>query len=273
MTEEHGSGFPPPELAVNFYIGDVMHQRMKPVTHRFVYRVFTILVDLARLDETQRKSPIFSVNRFNLMGFYEKDHGPRDGSRLLPYAQDLLQKAGVDLGPKGRILLLCYPRILGYVFNPLSTYFAYDSEGELIAILYEVSNTFGERHTYVAPVEQGEANDAGIRQERDKLFYVSPFNALAMRYAFRIHPPTDVVALRILATNAEGPLMAATFHGRHQPFSSAAILRLFLTMPLLTIKIIVGIHYDALILFLKGLRMVSRPRPPALASFPPKKNS
>ena len=273
MTADIGGGFPPPDQAVNFYIGDVMHQRMKPVTHRFVYRVFTILVDLARLNEASKKSPFFSVNGLNLMGFYEKDHGPRDGSPLLPYAQDLLQKAGVDLGPKGRILLLCFPRILGYVFNPLSTYFAYDGDGDLKAILYEVSNTFGERHTYVAPVEQGEANNAGIRQEREKLFYVSPFNALAMRYAFRILPPTNAVALRILATDAEGPLMAATFHGSRLPFKTATILRLFLTMPLLTIKIIVGIHYEALILFLKGLRMVTRPKPPVLASFPDKKDS
>lgn len=272
MTTPHKGDFAPPNEAAHFYIGEVMHHRMKPVTHRFAYQVFTILVDLAKLNEAGRTSPFFSVNRFNLMSFYEKDHGPRDGCALFPYAQKLLADAGVDLGAEGRILLLCYPRILGYVFNPLSTYFAYASDGTLKAILYEVSNTFGEKHTYVAPIDQGDASDAGIRQEREKLFYVSPFNSLAMKYAFRIRPPSDEIAVRILATDDDGPLMAATFHGVHRTLKSATILRLFLTMPLLTIKIIVGIHYEALILFLKGLRMVERPKPPSLASFPHKKD-
>ncbi len=271
MTPVQGD-FAPPKDAAHFYVGEVMHQRMKPVKHRFAYQVFSVLIDLAKLDAVHRTSRFFSVNRFNLMSFFERDHGPRDGSPLYPYAQKLLQKADVELGPNGRVMLLCYPRILGYVFNPLSTYFAYDGEGDLKAILYEVSNTFGERHTYVAPVEQGEANQAGIRQEREKLFYVSPFNSLAMHYAFRIRPPQQEIALRILATDDTGPVMSATFHGTHRALKSATILRLFLTMPLLTIKIIAGIHYEALILFLKGLRMVERPKPPSLASFPHKKD-
>lgn len=272
MTTPLQGDFTPPQEAAHFYVGEVMHHRMKPVTHRFAYQVFSVLIDLAKLDDAHRTSTFFSVNRFNLMSFHEKDHGPRDGSALYPYALKLLSEAGVDIGPQGRIMLLCYPRILGYVFNPLSTYFAYDSAGALKAILYEVSNTFGEKHTYVAPVEQGEANEAGVRQEREKLFYVSPFNSLAMKYAFRIRPPSDQIAVRILATDDAGPLMAATFHGSHLAFKTATILRLFLTMPLLTIKIIAGIHYEALILFLKGLRMVERPKPPSLASFPHKKD-
>lgn len=272
MNTPRAGDFAPPKGPAHFYVGDVMHQRMKPVKHRFTYEVFSILIELGALDKANNISRFFTVNGFNLMSFHEKDHGPRDGSQLFPYAENLLSEAGIELGPNGRIMLLCYPRILGYVFNPLSTYFAYDSDGTLKALLYEVSNTFGERHTYVAPVESGEANQAGVRQEREKLFYVSPFNSLALHYAFRIRPPEDGIAIRILATDDQGPLMAATFHGTHRTFKSATILRLFLTMPLLTFKIIVGIHYEALILFLKGLRMVTRPKPPSLASFPLKKD-
>lgn len=268
MTPPLPGDVSPPPGAGHFYVGEVMHQRMKPITHRFAYRVFSLLIDLARLTELDRNSAFLSVNAFNLMGFYEKDHGPRDGSSLLTYAQGLLAKAGVDLGPDGRILLLCYPRILGYVFNPLSTYFAYDGEGDLKAILYEVSNTFGERHTYVAPIEPGEMDTPGVRQEREKLFYVSPFNSLALRYAFRIRPPQNEIAIRILATDDQGPLMAATFHGKHRPLKTASILSLFLTIPFLTIKIIAGIHFEALVLYMKGLRMVSRPKPPNLVSYP-----
>ncbi len=259
--------FAPPFEPACLYIGPVMHARMKPVQHRFSYRVFSVLLDLGNLDGAARLSTLFSVNRRNLVSFFEKDHGPRDGSPLLAYALKLFTEAGVDLSG-GRVELLCYPRILGYVFDPLSIYFGYSSDGNLRGMLYEVRNTFGEAHTYVEPVKTGELTPAGLRQQCDKLFYVSPFNPLAMRYFFRVLPPGEAVSLRILVKDEAGPVLAATFRGKKRALSGKNLLGLCLTIPLLTLKIMVGIHVEALRLWVKGMRLVPRPAPPPHASFP-----
>ena len=250
---------------IRFYRGPVMHQRMRPVTHRFSYSVFSILIDLDDLDRIDHLSPFFSVNRFNLMSVNERDHGPRDGSSLAAHARALFRDAGLDCS-NGTIRLLCYPRILGYVFDPLSVYFAYDDRGQLVGLLYEVRNTFGEHHTYVAPLKPGERSEAGIRQESAKRFFVSPFNPVEMAYRFRVHPPDETVGVRILVTEQEQPIMAASFHGDYLPFSTRSLLHLCLTIPFLTLKIIGAIHIEALKLWVKGLRLRARPAPPAPSS-------
>ena len=131
MKSAQAGSFVPPTISACFYVGSVMHARMKPVLHRFSYNVFSILVDLAKLNEARRISSFFSINRFNLLSLYERDHGPKDGSSLHHYAHHLFKSAGVELDG-GKVLLLCYPRIFGYVFNPLSVYFGYSSAGELM---------------------------------------------------------------------------------------------------------------------------------------------
>ena len=259
--------FPPPKEPACLYVGPVMHARMKPVQHRFTYRVFSLLIDLAELPAASRLSRFFSVHSFNLLSFFEKDHGPRNGRPLLPYALNLFREAGLDLNG-GRVLLLCYPRVLGYVFDPLSVYFGYSKEGQLKGVLYEVRNTFGEAHTYVEPVKAGELTASGLRQERDKLFYVSPFNPLSMRYLFRVLPPGGAVSLRILVKDSEGPILAASFYGLKRALNSKNLLALCLTIPFLTLKIMAGIHLEALWLWLKGMRLVPRPPPPPKTSFP-----
>jgi len=252
---------PPSGEAAVLYAGQVMHQRMKPIGHRFNYTVFSLLVDLDRLEDAGRMSHVFSVNRFNLLSFHEADHTGLKGRSLRGYADALLETAGLSI-PPARILLACYPRILGRVFNPLAVYYAYDAEGAVIAMIYEVRNTFGERHTYVCPVAPGQASPAGIRQQCDKLFYVSPFMPMAMRYHFRMLPPGAEIRWRILETDAEGPLLAATFSGQRRPLTTGQILRLVAQIPHLTIKIVAGIHWEALKLWIKGARYVPRPAAP-----------
>jgi len=263
--------FPPPAEAASFYVGPVMHARMKPVTHRFSYKVFSILLDLTRLEAATQTSSLFSVNRFNLLSFYERDHGTRDGSPVQDYARDLFTQAGLNLDG-GRMMLLCYPRFFGYVFDPLSVYFGYSKDGELVGVLYEVRNTFGEAHTYVEPVKPGDLTPSGLRQEREKLFYVSPFNPVAMRYFFRVRPPTNALSVRILVKDIDGPVLAATFHGVKQALNSQNLIKLCLTIPFLTLKIIGSIHVEALWLWAKGMRLIPRPAPPPKASFPSKAN-
>jgi DUF1365 family protein len=245
------------EAAAALYFGDVMHARLKPVSHRFSYRVMSLLIDLDRLDEADRQSPLFGVNRAALYSFHEKDHGDRDGSPLVAHAARCARAHGIDISG-GRVLLLCYPRLLGYTFNPLSVYFCYRAGGELALIIYEVRNTFGDIHPYVLPVGPGQVAGAAIRQQQDKLFYVSPFIGMAMRYHFRVAPPGDEVKLRILETGCEGPLLAATFVGRRRALTSAALLRSFFALPLVTCKIVAAIHWEALRLWIKGVGLVPR---------------
>lgn len=240
------------------YFGEVMHARLKPIGHRFSYRVMSLLIDLDRLDQADRQSPLFGVNRAALYSFHEADHGGRDGSSLRAHAQSCASAHGIDLSG-GRVLLLCYPRLLGFVFNPLSVYFCHRADGEIALVIYEVRNTFGGIHSYVLPVRPGETNTAGIRQQQDKQFYVSPFVEMAARYHFRIQPPAETVRLRILETDHEGPLLSATFSGRRRALTTSALLRAFVALPLVTLKIVAAIHWEALWLWLKGARLVPRP--------------
>ena len=193
-----------------------MHARLKPMGHRFSYRVMSLLIDLDRLDAADRQSPLFGVNRAALYSFHEADHGERDGSSLARSTRSAARPSAASTLTGGRVLLLCYPRLLGYTFNPLSVYFCYRADGELALMIYEVRNTFGDIHAYVLPVKPGEISDAGVRQQQEKLFYVSPFIEMAMRYHFRVSPPAERVKLRILETDREGPLLAATFSGRRR---------------------------------------------------------
>jgi DUF1365 family protein len=241
------------------YFGEVMHARLKPRSHRFSYRVMSLLIDLDRLELADRQSRLFGVNRPALYSFHEADHGARDGSSLRSYAQGRAAEHGIDL-TGGRVLLLCYPRLFGYTFNPLSVYFGYRADGGLALMIYEVRNTFGDIHAYVLPVRPGETSDAGVRQQQDKLFYVSPFIGMAMRYHFRVSPPADSVRLRILETDRDGPLLAATFNGRRRALTSPALLRSFFSLPLVTLKIVAAIHWEALRLWLKGARLVPQRR-------------
>jgi hypothetical protein len=254
--------------AAALYFGEVMHARLKPIGHRFSYRVMSLLIDLDRLSEADRQSRLFGVNRAALYSFHESDHGMRDGSPLRAYVQRCAAKHDIDL-TGGRVWLLCYPRLFGYTFNPLSVYFCHRADGGLALVIYEVRNTFGDIHAYVLPVKPGEISAAGIRQQQDKLFYVSPFVEMAMRYHFRISPPGETVKLRILETDREAPLLAATFHGRRRALATPTLLRAFFALPLVSLKIVAAIHWQALRLWLKGARLVPRPDAATANAAPP----
>jgi DUF1365 family protein len=241
------------------YFGDVMHARLKPFGHRFRYRVMSLLIDLDRLDEADHLSSLFGVNRPALCSFHERDHGQRDGSSLRAFAERVAAAHGIDLAG-GTISLLCYPRLFGYAFNPLSVYFCRDASGDLALIIYEVRNTFDEMHHYVLPVATAERRSCLIRQQQDKLFYVSPFIGEAMRYHFRIVPPAETVKIRILETDAQGPLLAATFSGKRRALTGSTLLYAALPLPLVALKIISAIHWQALRLWIKGAKLAPRPQ-------------
>ncbi|MBZ7927222.1 DUF1365 domain-containing protein [Ensifer adhaerens] len=252
--------------AGTLYCGKVMHQRLRPFGHRFSYSVFSLLVDIDRLEELGRMSNLLSVDRPGILSFHTRDHVEQENETVRAFADRLLAKAGIAT-PAERVLLLAFPRMLGYAFNPLSTYFAYDAQGKLIAVIYAVRNTFGQRHSYVAPVLPGEESAAGIRQSRTKIFHVSPFMDMSLRYHFRVLPPGKIVRLRIHETAGNTPVLAATFNGNAAFVSDTNLVRILLRFPFMTLKVIAGIHWEALRLWLKGARLRRSPPPPASASF------
>ena len=256
----------PPLAAASLYAGKVMHARLKPTRHRFTYRVFSLLIDLDRLDEADRMSRLFSVNRANIVSFRESDHVDGEFASIKAYALSLLQRAGLEEAP-ARVTLACYPRMFGYVFNPLSVYHAYAADGRVLALIYEVRNTFGDRHTYVCPVDATEVSPAGIRQSCGKVFHVSPFIPMAMRYHFRMVPPRDEMRWRILVTDEDGPLLSATYSAGRVPLTTPRLAALLVRTMAPTWKTIAGIHFEALRLWLKGMKYIPRPTPPSAVSF------
>lgn len=251
---------------LSLYSGKIMHARLAPVLHRFTYKMTSMLIDLDRLVEADKSTSIFSVNRTNLVAFHEKHHGLRDGSSLRAYIDTTIAKTGQER--PARVELLCYPTVLGYTFNPLSVYFCYDRADEVIALVYQVHNTFGQSHCYVEPVRPDQCSVAGIRQSCAKRLYVSPFMQMAMTYKFRIRPPKETVALRILEFDQSQPVLSATFHGYQNPANLNHFLRSVLQTIGITWKVTAGIHFEALRLWLKGLRPIDRPEPPQPESFP-----
>lgn len=254
--------FAPVAKAATLYPGKVMHARLKPFGHRFTYRVFSCLFDIDRLDEVAQASPLFSVNRFNLAAFHERDHCPAGdmSAGLRARVDTMLESCGLER-PEN-VQLLAYPRLFGFVFNPISVYFCHDGAGELRTVIYEVRNTFGEHHTYVCPVEAGQLSEAGVRQSREKIFYVSPFIDLGARYHFRVLPPGDSVRVRILETEEGEPLLSATFAGEARPFTSAKLAGQLVRLPFMTLSIVAAIHWQALKLWWKGATFFSRGAPP-----------
>ena len=239
------------------YEGKVMHRRMAPA-HRFAYRLFWLLVDLDELDQLDSDLPLFAVNRAGPVSFHERDHGPRDGSPLRPWIDARLAEAGLDLAG-GAVRILCLPRILGYAFNPISVWFCHDRAGRLAAVLYEVANTFGERHGYLFAIESGVPRPHGCA----KAFYVSPFTDMATRYAFRLVPPGAAMSLHIRQFDANGDVLVATMAGRRTPLTAASLGGVLLRYPLVTFKVMTGILWQAARLWSKGARARARPLPPA----------
>lgn len=243
------------------YFGRVMHRRLRPFVHAFSYRVFSLYLDLDSLEADDRRLRLFSHNRWNLFSFHDRDHGARDGSPLKPWIDKHLRDAGIDLAG-GAVRLLCFPRVLGYVFNPLSIWFCHHADGSLKAILYEVSNTFGQKHGYLIPVSEAHSPGEPIRQSADKSLYVSPFIPMAQRYDFRLLEPGDKLVITINQGGPDGPQLAARHSGRRRPLDDRRLLLAFFAYPLMSLKVIAAIHWEALRLWRKGAKVIPRPAAP-----------
>jgi DUF1365 family protein len=229
-----------------------MHRRLTPRHHRFKYSVFALLLDLDELPGLDCGLSLFKYNRRGLFSFQDRDHGPTDAGEprdLKRWLDSLLADAGIVA--KGARRVLCYPRILGYVFNPLSVWFCHDEQGGLKAIVYEVHNTYAERHAYVLPAGD---DTRLVRHGCPKAFYVSPLLSRDCRYHFRIRPPAGDVAVAIHEEEAGLPILNASFAGERRPLTDGMLLKMLLAYPLMTLKVVFAIHYEAVRLMLKGVR-------------------
>ncbi|HMP61581.1 MAG TPA: DUF1365 family protein [Phenylobacterium sp.] len=246
--------------ASGLYAGVVGHVRQRPRRHALRYRIFMLLIDLDEARDLSRRLRLFGYDRAAPFSLHTRDHGDGSDRSLKAQVEAHLAAAGIDHG--GAVRLLCMPRVFGAVFNPLSLYFCHRTDGTLSAILYEVNNTFGQRHSYLIPAPPLE--DGRLRQAVDKGFYVSPFMDMDLTYAFSIRPPGVEVSAAIEVSDAEGRLMSAAFGGRRGELDDRALWRAWLTHPWMTLGVMGAIHWEALKIWLKGERL--RPRPPAPAA-------
>lgn len=246
--------------ASGLYTGKVIHARTRPRRHKLCYRIFNLFLDLDEIDALDQRLRWFSRGRFNLVGFDDADHLDGSAVPLKVQVKALLAEAGIETG-NGAVRVMCMPRVLGQVFNPLSVYFCHREDGSVAATLYEVNNTFGERHSYLIPVEYGQGEV--IRQACSKDFYVSPFLPMGLGYVFTIEPPAKTVKIAIGVSDGQGLVLNAGFYARRTELSDPQILVAVLRAPFLMLKVLAAIHWEGLLTWLKGSGFHKRPKPPA----------
>jgi len=241
-------------MTSSIYNGTVIHKRFKPKIHFFKYSVFSLLIDLSELNHLDKTIKIFSYNKFNLISFYERDHGDRDGSSLIEWVKKNLNDNKIN-SKNIKIKLLCYPRIFGYVFNPLSVFYIYNENEKLVCILYEVKNTFGEQHTYIFKVD----NDQKLYQHNcSKKFHVSPFIEMNCKYFFRLLKPGEKISVIIDQYQTDEKILYASQDGQRVDFNTKELIKSYFKHPLMTFKIISAIHFEAFKLWIKGIKFIKK---------------
>ncbi len=236
------------------YNGVVLHSRMRPVKHKFRYNVFYIHFDLIKANETFQKIPLLSINKFNLFSFYLKDYGPPGCKNLKDWIIKILKTEKIDEKIES-IFVLTHPRFLGYVFNPLSVYTCLNRNKKVIAQIYEVHNTFHQRYFYVT---KNTFNKKNHKIKIKKEFHVSPFMSITGNYVFKSYLSKDRIALNIQYDGDHGDLLA-TFNGDKKVLNTKTLLANAMKKPFMTFKVILGIHLEAIFLFVKGLSFFKCP--------------
>ena len=236
------------------YSGYVTHKRFKPKKHFFTYKTFSLLIDLNEVKKLEKNIKFFSYNKFNILSFYDIDHGPRDGSSIIKWVKKILASSKINID-KGKIKLLCFPRFFGYVFNPLSIFYCYDKKSKLKAVLYEVKNTFNEQHTYIF---RSKSSSNLILHKCEKKFYVSPFISMKTFYNFRLSKPKNNINILIQQRDLKGPLLIAHQTGKKIKLTSQNLFFQFMSHPLMSFKVILAIHFEAFRLWTKGIKLVKK---------------
>ena len=238
--------------------GHVMHERLRPKPHRFTYPVFYVRCDLDRLASLD--SGWFGIDRLRPLSLHRRDHGPRDGSDLAAWMRAQLSAAGIEEADGG-IWLQAFPRVFGYAFNPVSFWFCHDRDGHLRALLAEVRNTFGERHSYLLSARPTRRSPRHALMCR-KVLHVSPFCRVEGGYAFRVREAGSA-SVSIDYHDADGLLIRTALGGRLKPLTRASACAALMRQPLLTVGVIVRIHWQALRLALKNAPFYGKHPAPA----------
>lgn len=240
--------------------GTVFHERHAPVRNRFVYPLAFLRLPLSRLGELA--VPLLGIERANVFSFFSRDHGPRDGTPLLPWLRALLGRHGLGEVADGEVVLQTMPRMLGHLFNPVSFWFCHDRAGELRVVLAEVNNTFGEHHNYLvhhrdlAPIRPGDELRA------IKVFHVSPFFPVTGEYRFRFHAGAAAPSVAIDYWEGGERRLSTAVGGRARPLDGRAMRAWLLRYPFMTLGVVVRIHRQALRLWLRRVRFFHKPLPP-----------
>ena len=237
--------------------GQVIHKRYHQKKHQFLYNVFNMLIDIDDLKNLDKKLWFFSVNKFNFFSFYEKDHGMKDGTAVKNWISDIISKSDFDINTDNlKIYCLCYPRILGYVFNPITIWSLYEKD-KLKILIYEVRNTFGEDHSYVFVLDSEKQK---LNHTRKKIFHVSPFIDLNAVYNFSTEINEDFANIVIKESTDKKPLLLASFNGKSVKLTDLNLIKVFFKYPLMTLKVIFGIHFQALFLLIKKVKFERHPK-------------
>ncbi|MFN7055499.1 DUF1365 domain-containing protein [Hyphomonas sp.] len=243
--------------SLQLWLGQTVHERYTPFRRRFRYRIALVDLDIDRLEEAGRVTPLFRVGRPGLFSFRAEDHGPkRKGASLRQWAEELFAGAGIDLGG-GPIRLVSFPRHLFFKFAPISTWYGYDRSGSLGGVIYEVNNTFGERHCYVARTDSPRARHAA-----DKQFHVSPFFDVTGMYRFTLRAPEEKMSLMVESLENGERVHMASITARREDARAWPLVSLAVTQPLSSLGVVAAIHWQALRIWLKGAGYRRKPSPP-----------
>ena len=256
------TNFAPIATAPQLCFGTVRHSRLRPVANLFSYGVYFLRLPLRAIGTRDVGGHFFSRNRFNLLSFHDQDHG--DGKLpLVTWIDQILRSEGID-DADGEVWLQAFPRVLGYVFNPVSFWFCHREDGALRAVVCEVRNTFGEKHYYL--LDGGGTMPYGVELTARKVFHVSPFCAIEGGYRFRFmrtQRQREQTVARIDHDDDHGPLLLTSISGTAAPLTTLNTLRAFLSYPLMTFGVVIRIHLQALKLFIKRVPFISKPAPPS----------
>lgn len=246
------------------YLGRVTHTRHVDVAHRFSYRSWWLLIDLDELPRLDRSVRGFGYNRRALVSFRDEDHGPRDGSSPRAWADARCAEAGIALDG-GAVRVLAHPRVLGYVFNPLSVWFCHGPGGELRAVIYAVSNTWREDHAHVVAVDESAQRRPNglLRHSFDKRLFVSPFMDTDHRYTFWTREPSEEATVLTRQVTADGrPALTASLQAERMPLNGRGVAAAMRWSPHVTLLTIARIHRQAFALWRKGAPYRRRGAPP-----------